>query len=69
MMDPLAPGHRSCASCFYWEIDTEYCHAAMGYTDPTFECQDWRDLRDRTDPATGEAWETLEHPTIKAVET
>jgi hypothetical protein len=67
-MDPINPGHQICASCHYWTPggdNPEWCHAAMGYTDPAFTCQDWQDLRGRTDPATGEKWPELEAPPLR----
>jgi hypothetical protein len=49
-LDPMSPGERICASCWYWHHnspDPAWCDAAMGYTDPAFSCQDWRDMRER----------------------
>ena len=58
----MNPGNQSCASCHYWHhagANAAWCDAAQGYTDPVFHCQDWRDLRDRTDPMTGGKWGAL----------
>jgi hypothetical protein len=62
-MAPIDPGSQVCANCWYWtpgSANSEWCHAAMGYTDPTFHCQDWRGLLERTDPMTGDPWPRLE---------
>lgn len=64
-LEPLPPGERICASCHYWHHRGQqkaWCDAAMGQTDPAFSCQDWRDLRERWDPVTGEPWPPLQPP-------
>ena len=65
MPETLNPGHYCCVSCWYWSKDSgnpAWCPVVFGMTDIAFSCEDWRDLRDRTDPMTGAPWPRLEGP-------